>query len=169
MRDINAAQREIAFLLESGNAHMSFEEVVADFPMALINQKAEHVPYSPWHFLDHMRIAQWDILEFIRNPNHTSPEYPGGYRPGPDEIADENRWSTTIEQFKSNRDELIAIARDPGVNLFEPIPHAKEYTIFRELLVVADHNAYHLGEFALLRQALQAWSPERPYLTGTPE
>ena len=87
---------ELVVNLEGGNAHMDFDELVGDFPMELINAKAPSVPYSPWHFLEHMRIAQWDILQFIINPSHISPDYPYGYRPGKEKIADELSWKTTI-------------------------------------------------------------------------
>jgi len=146
---------------------MSFDEVIADFPLEHINSKAAGVPYSPWHFVEHMRIAQWDILEFIRNPEHISPEYPEGYRPHPDERADKAQWQKTMRDFRSDLKALEAMVGNSKVDLFAPIPHAPEYTIFREILVVADHNAYHIGEIAMLRQIMDLWPAGRPYLTGT--
>lgn len=86
-------------LLHGGDAHMDFEEVIADFPEDSINAKAPHTPYSAWHILEHMRLAQWDILEFIRNPYHVSPPYPEGYRPRPDQMADVLDWRQSIEGF----------------------------------------------------------------------
>jgi hypothetical protein len=163
---IDLIRKELLALLRSENAHMSFEDVVADFPLALINAKTGSTPYCAWHFIEHMRIAQWDILEFIRNPKHISPEYPKGYRPRPDKKADEGMWNHSIEQFRSDLAALQEMAADGSTDLFGPIPHAPDYTIFRELLVVADHNAYHVGEVALLRQELNAWPRDKPYLTG---
>jgi hypothetical protein len=157
---------ELVAMLEGGKAHMSFDEVVEDFPMDRINTKAPGIPYAPWHFLEHLRIAQWDILEFVRNPDHVSPPWPQGYRPAPEEQADERMWFSSIERFRNDLADLVAMARDSRIDLFAPIPHAKAYTIYRELLLVADHNAYHIGEFALLRQALDAWPEHLPYLTG---
>ena len=114
-----------------------------------------------------MRIAQWDILEFIRNPKHISPDYPEGYRPRPGKHADAAQWKRTVQGFREDRKALEAIVADESIDLFAPLPHAKSYTIFREVLVAADHNAYHIGEFALLRQVLQAWPADNQYLTGT--
>ena len=117
---------------------MGFEEVIADFPLQHINSKASGVPYSPWHFLEHMRIAQWDILEFIRNPDHVSPDYPAGYRPRAGEKADAARWHETIGDFEADLKALQAMVADPETDLYAPIPHAPDYTIFREILVAAD-------------------------------
>ena len=159
-------REQLIALLDGGNSHMDFEGVIADFPLQFINSKAPGVPYSPWHFLEHMRIAQWDILEFIRNPAHVSPDYPEGYRPRADEIADEARWHKTIKDFKADLRELQNMVVDPGTDLYSPIPHARDYTIFREILVVADHNGYHIGELAMLRQVMDLWPESSLYLTG---
>ena len=169
MKSKEILRLEIVGLLNGGNAHMTFDEVVADFPIELINRKPPHTPYSSWHFLEHTRITQWDILEFILNPDHVSPSFPEGYRPKPSEIADKNGWNVTIKQIHADLNALKVIALDMDLDLFSPIPHAKEYTYFRELLLAADHNAYCIGEFALLRQILNAWPPAKPYLTGRPD
>ena len=113
--------------------------------------------------------TQWDILEFIRNPDHVSPHYPEGYRPNPDEKADEARWRKTLSDFQSDIDALDRMVHNPQTDLFAPIPHAKNYNIFREILLAADHNAYHLGELAIIRQVMDLWPAARKYLTGTPE
>jgi hypothetical protein len=161
-------REELLALLRGGNAHMSFNEVIDRFPMVSINRKADHVPYSPWHFLEHMRIAQWDILEFIRNPMHVSPDYPEGYRPHPGQRADEAQWRKTIRSFRADLKALEKMVTDDTTDLFGPIPHAKDYTLFREILLAADHNAYHIGEFAILRQVTELWPAGNQYLTGTP-
>jgi hypothetical protein len=157
---------EIVALLEGGNAHMTFDEVISDFPIKLINGRPPHTPYTCWHFLEHMRITQWDILEFIQNPDHISPDFPAGYRPDPVQEADSAAWNSSVKHFKADLNALKVIALDADIDLFSPIPHAKEYTYFRELLLAADHNSYCIGEFALLRQILNAWPADRPYLTG---
>ena len=159
-------RKELLALLQGGGAHMSFDEVVADFPPEKINARTWATPYCAWHLVEHMRIAQWDILEFIRNPGHVSPEYPGGYRPGSSIKADARLWRGTIKRFNADLNALQHMAQDPATALFAPIPHAPDYTIYRELLLVADHNAYHTGELALLRQELNAWPEGMPYLTG---
>ena len=154
-------RRQLLALLHGSNAHMNFDEVVDEFPMEHINRKASNDPYSPWHILEHMRIAQWDILEFIRNPNHISPTWPEEYFPAPKEKADESRWLQTLHDFRGDLRALEELAADPGIELFAPIPHAREYTIFREILLVADHNAYHIGEVAVLRQILDIWPSDK--------
>jgi hypothetical protein len=160
-------RKELLAFLSGGNAHMTFDEVIDRFPRDGINRKAPHVPYTAWHLLEHMRIAQWDIAEFIRNPKHVSPAYPDGYRPGADAHADWARWEKTVKDFRADLKALEDMVKDEKTDLFGPIPHAKGYTIFREILVAADHNAYHLGELAMLRQMLELWPDNAPYLTGS--
>ncbi|MCI0576556.1 MAG: DinB family protein [Chloroflexi bacterium] len=150
-------RQQLLALLAGGNAHMSFDQAIADFPAEQFNTKPVHVTYTPWHILEHMRITQWDILEFIRNPNHVSPHWPAGYWPHPAEEADRDRWQKTIRQFQADLQALRDIVADPATDLTAPIPHAPSYTIFREILVVSDHNAYHIGEFAILRQVMETW------------
>ncbi len=160
---------ELLALLEGGNAHMGFAEVVADFPPEHINSKAPHTPYSFWHFVEHIRIAQWDILEFIRNPHHVSPVYPEGYRPRPTEKTDQEGWQKSINGVLADLEALEQIVRDPKTDFFAPIPHARSYNIFREIVLAADHNAYHVGELAVLRQVMNIWPSGRKYLTGKPD
>jgi hypothetical protein len=167
--DSPALRKELFALLRGGNAHMDFDEVVSDFPPAHINEKVSEVPYSFWQIVEHMRIAQWDILEFIRNPAHISPHYPEGYRPSPDQRADKEVWRKTLSDFRSDREALAAMVQNSKNDLFAPIPHAKGYTIFREILLAADHNSYHLGELAIIRQVMDLWPADKKYLTGSPE
>lgn len=159
-------RKELLALLENGNAHMGFEDVVSRFPPKFINHKPPRTPYSFWHFVEHIRIAQWDILEFIRNPQHVSPPYPEGYRPGPDQTTDENGWRHSCAAVISDLSSLKEMVRDPANDLFAPIPHARDYTIFREIVLAADHNAYHVGELAILRQVTGIWPEGMEYLTG---
>jgi hypothetical protein len=166
MTHVELVREKLLDLLRGGDAHMDYDEVLADFPEDRINDKGPNMPYSAWHILEHMRIAQWDILEFIRNPEHVSPPYPEGFRPAPDQTADLAQWRQSVEQYGRDRRALQDLVADPDTDPLAPIPHVPEYTIFREILVVSDHNAYHLGELALLRQVLDAWPATRPYLTG---
>jgi hypothetical protein len=160
---------ELLALLDGGNAHMSFEEVVAGFPMEYINSKLPSTPYSFWHFVEHIRITQWDILEFVRNPGHVSPLYPQGYRPRPDETTDERGWRKSCESVIGDLIALKAVVRDPAANFFAPIPHAPDYNLFREIVLAADHNAYHIGELAIMRQVMDIWPEGMKYLTGRPD
>ena len=154
-------RQHVLQLLRGGNAHLTFEDAVTGFPMDRINDRPPNVPYSPWHLLEHLRIAQWDILEFVRNPAHVSPEWPRGYWPDPDETADAARWQQTLRVFREDMAALEMLAEDDSVDLGALLPHAPGYTLLRELLLVADHNAYHLGEFAILRQVMGTWPAGR--------
>jgi hypothetical protein len=115
---------------------------------------AEH---SPWQVLEHLRIAQWDILEFSRNAKYESPKWPEGYWPKK-APADEKAWDKSVRAFKKNRKELCALVEDEKTDLFAKIPHGDGQTILREALLAADHNAYHIGELVLVRRLLGAWN-----------
>jgi hypothetical protein len=155
--DDKVLREQLLALLRGGNAHLGFDDAIANFSLEHINTKPPNVSYTPWHLLEHIRIAQWDILEFVRNPNHVSPQWPEGYWPAPDEQADEARWQQTIDKFKADLQAVEDLVQNPDTDFFGPIPHAPDYTIFREVLLVADHNAYHIGEFAILRQVMETW------------
>jgi hypothetical protein len=162
MESDRVLREQLVALLRGGNAHDGFEQVTADFPIEQINLKPLNVEYSFWQLLEHMRIAQWDILEFIRNSQHVSPKWPQGYWPPQDEMVDETRWRQTIQAFQSDLESMQAIVTNPQVDLLAEIPHAPGYTILREALLVADHNAYHIGEFGILRQVGGTWPRQKP-------
>lgn len=146
-------------VLQGRGAHLTFDDAVANFPMEQINTRPPNINYTPWHLLEHLRIAQWDILEYIRNPQHVSPEWPLGYWPSPDAQADSAAWDKTLQAFRQDMQALIALVDDTATDLYEPIPHGYDgHTILREVLLVADHNAYHIGEFAILRQVMDNWA-----------
>ena len=149
---------QLLSFLRGGNAHLTFDQAVADFPPDHINVQPPNVSYTPWHLLEHIRIAQWDILEFIRDPEHVSPQWPEGYWPPSGEKADEKKWGKTITDFHADLQALQDMVQDPATDLYAPIAHAREYTVLREILLVADHNAYHIGEFAVFRQVMDTWS-----------
>jgi hypothetical protein len=147
-------RKHLTDLLTSGNAHIDFESTVKDFPIKSINGRVENIPYTPWQVLEHMRIAQWDILEFSRNAKHVSPSFPDGYWPPADAKADAAAWTRTIEAFGSDLKQMEALVNDPATDLFAKIPHGDGQTILREALLVADHNAYHVGVMLALKRAL---------------
>lgn len=157
MESDKVVREQFLFLLRGGNAHMNFDQAVADFPIQNINTKPPNVSYTPWYLLEHLRIAQWDILEFIRDPKHVSPTWPEGYWPPENEEADQAQWEKTISDFQADMETLQDMVVDQQVELYAPILHAPDYTILREILLVADHNAYHVGEFAILRQVMDNW------------
>lgn len=157
MNPDQVVREQLLFLLRGGNAHMTFDQAVAGFPMEFINAHPLNVSYTPWHLLEHIRIAQWDILEFIRDPDHVSPPWPEGYWPSQHEQADEAKWNKTIGDFRADLRALQDMVEDPSADLYANLPHAVGYTVLREILLVADHNAYHIGEFASLRQVMGTW------------
>ena len=150
-------REQLLELLRGGHAHMGLDEAVSDFPPQAMNERAPNVSYTPWELLEHIRIAQWDILAFIQDPDHVSPEWPSGYWPAEGETATEEAWAETVRQIRSDREALVALVADPETDLTAPLPHAPEYSVVREILTVTDHSAYHLGEFALMREVMGTW------------
>lgn len=144
-------------LLKGGNAHMTLEEATKDFPISQINANFHNGTYSSWHLLEHIRRAQWDILDFIRNPNYKEMEWPKDYWPAKGEKATKKDWDNTLAMFKKDSKELQSIVTNPKTDLYAKIPHGTGQTILREILLVADHNAYHIGEFAIMRQVMNTW------------
>ena len=140
---------------------MPFEAAVADFPDDAINRRPPNVEYTPWHLLEHIRIAQADILAYIVNRKYLAPNWPEEYWPERDAVATPEQFGRTIEGFKTDRQALHALVADPATNLLATIPNTPGHTILREVRVVADHNAYHTGEFAILRQVMGTWPAER--------
>src|SRR5205085_12567723 len=152
-----ALGRHLVELLDGGNAHVTFDEATADIPPSLRGARPERLPHSPWRLLEHLRIAQWDILEFSRNAKHVSPEFPDGYWPKKPAPADATAWTKSVQSFRADLKAMVALAENESVDLLARIPHGEGQTILREVMVLADHNAYHLGELLLLRRLLGAW------------
>ncbi len=144
-------------LLKGGNAHVDFEGAIKDFPSDLCGKRPKGAEHSPWEVLEHMRIAQWDILEFARDPNHKSPEFPAGYWPSTQAPPNEKAWAQSVKAFRKDLQGMCDLVADESKDLGARIPHGDGQTILREALLAADHNAYHLGEFILLRRLLGAW------------
>jgi len=161
MEKMDALRKQLLDLLRGGNAHAPFEAVVADFPMEAINALPPNVAYSPWHLLEHLRLTQWDILDFIRNPAYVYLRWPEDYWPAKDAQATPAQWQATITAFQADLQELVKLVEDPATDLTSDLPHAPGYNILREILVVCDHNAYHIGEFGILRQVMGTWPKNR--------
>lgn len=149
-----AVREHVLYVLKGGGAHLSFEQAIADFPESLRGAKVQNVPHTAWRLLEHMRICQWDILEFSRNPEHVSPEFPDGLWPADDAPPDAAAWDQSIQKFRDDLQAMIELVADPANDLYAPIPHGDGQTLLREALLVADHNAYHLGQLAFLRHSL---------------
>jgi uncharacterized damage-inducible protein DinB len=144
----------VLFLLSGEGAHIGFDKVINDFPANLRGIRVPDVPYTAWQLLEHMRIAQWDILEFSRNPKHVSPDYPEGYWPKEDGPKNENAWEKSIQSIRSDLKAVQELVEDHTKDLLSPLPHGSGQTLLREALLVADHNSYHIGQIALLRRLL---------------
>jgi hypothetical protein len=147
----------LLYLLRGGGAHLNFDAAVADLPPQLRGAKPAGQPHTPWRLLEHLRIAQWDILEFSRNPRHVSPPFPQGYWPAGDAPPDEGAWDRSVAAFRADLKAMQDLVADPATDLFAPILHGEGQTILREALLIADHNAYHLGQLVLVRRLLGAW------------
>lgn len=145
-------REQLIALLTGHNAHLSLEQAIADFPPEHMNTQLPHVDYTPWQLLEHMRIAQWDIIEFVINPNHISPKWPEGYWPSREIEATKQMWENTVNQLFHGLKSAEEIVLNSHIDLYSPIPHAPGYNIFREILLIADHNAYHTGQFVLLKK-----------------
>jgi len=150
-----ALREHLLYLLRGGGAHLDFESVVKDFPVAAVNQKVEGLPHTAWQLVEHMRIAQWDILEFSRDAAHASPPWPEGYWPAAGAEADEEAWRRSLERFRADLEAMCALVEDPARDLYAPFAHGDGQTLLREALLVADHNAYHLGALVVLKRLLQ--------------
>lgn len=137
---------------------MSLEEAVKGFPKEHINKKAKNVPYTFWHLLEHVRITQWDILDFCVNPDYKYIKWPDDYWPKKEAMTDWKGWQKTIREFNRDLGKLKKLVKDPKTDFYKKIPRGEGQNILREILTVADHNAYHIGEFAILRQVENIWS-----------
>lgn len=143
--------------LESPRTHAPFEAAVKDFPVALINKKLPGVPYTPWMLVEHIRRSQHDMVDFIRNKDYEGMEWPKDYWPDIKEKADKRMWAASATAFKKDAATLRAILKKPRTDLFAKIPWGEGQTVFREVMQIIDHNAYHIGELVLLRRAMGDW------------
>ena len=157
MSNDQALRDHLLYLLSDGGGHLKFDAAVKDLPSNLRGKRPKGAEHSPWELLEHMRIAQWDILEFSRNHKHKSPDFPDGYWPKTQAPPDEKSWDKSVKAFRADLKAMEDLVKDPSTDLFAKIPHGDGQTILREALLVADHNAYHLGQFVLLRRLLGAW------------
>jgi hypothetical protein len=150
-------REHVTYLLEGGGAHAKFDDVIEDLPPNLRGTRPDKFAHTAWMLLEHLRLAQWDILEFSRNARHVSPEWPKGYWPPTEAPPSEAAWSKTIQQFRRDLKAMQLLVADPKIDLFARIPWGDGQTILREALLLADHNAYHLGQLVDLRRLLEAW------------
>ncbi|HEY1758667.1 MAG TPA: DinB family protein [Bryobacteraceae bacterium] len=152
-----SVREHVLYLLNGGGAHASFDAAIKGLPVALRGKTPKGAEHSPWELIEHMRLAQWDILQFSRNPKHVSPEWPGGYWPKKPAPPSASAWSKSVKAFQADLKAMCDLVADPSTDLYAPIPHGDGQTILREALLIADHNAYHLGALILTRRLLGAW------------
>ncbi len=157
-QDPHQSLREhLVALLSGGQAHATFEDAVKDLPPKLRGVKPENFPHSPWMLLEHLRIAQHDILEFSRDEKHESPKWPEGYWPKSAEPPTADAWTKSVNQFKADAKAMQDLVKNPKTDLFAKIPWGDGQTILREALLVADHNAYHIAQLIDVRRLLGGW------------
>lgn len=151
--NVHSLRDHVIYLLRGGGAHISFDDFIADFPAGSCSRQIEGLPYTPWQVLEHMRIAQRDILDFCRNPKYVSMRFPDDY--WPKEPGSVELWNETVEKFHSDLEEIEKAVAASSTDLYAKIPHGDGQTILREALLVADHNAYHLGALAVMGRLLK--------------
>jgi len=150
-------RKQLVELLKGGSAHVSIADVVADFPAEKRGAFAPGLQHTAWQLLEHLRLAQWDILEFSRDPKHVSPDFPEGYWPKITAPTDEAAWAKSVQAINDDLRALLGLLTDARADLYAAFPWGDGQTLLREVLLVADHNAYHLGQLVDLRRALGIW------------
>ena len=156
MNNDNALRDQLARLLDWDSAHVRFDDAVHDFPAELRGTRPSGAPHSAWELLEHLRITLWDILEFSRNAKHVSPEWPSGYWPGSEAPPSAKAWDESAAAYRRDLRALADLAADGSIDLYAPIPHGDGQTILREIVLAADHNAYHVGQLMMVRRTLGA-------------
>ena len=155
--DDKALREQLRRVLSWHEAHLDWKKALADLPAEHRGRKPKGAPHSAWELLEHVRIAQRDILEFCRNPKHVSPDWPSGYWPKAASPPSAAAWESSVRRFEEDNEATGKLVADRKTDLFAPIPHGSGQTVLREVLLIADHNSYHLGQFVLLRRLLGSW------------
>ena len=154
-------RRELVRLLEGRDAHMTFEEAVADFPDEALNRRPPNVDYTPYHLVEHLRLVQRDLLEYLTDPDYEEKPWPESVWPAADVTATRADFDESVAAFLADREELRRLIEDSTTDLFAVIPGSSGHTVVREIRLAGDHCGYHVGEFAVLRQVMGTWPPSR--------
>jgi DinB family protein len=157
MQEEALLRKQLVTLLTGSEAHANFDAAVKDLPAALRGKRPKGAEHSPWELLEHLRMAQWDILDFSRNPDYQEKNWPDDYWPKSPEPPTEKDWDHSVQAFHKDLKAMCDLVEDKSTDLFAKIAHGSGQTILREALLVADHNAYHVGQLILVRQLLGAW------------
>jgi hypothetical protein len=155
MKKTDSTRQHVSNLLTKAEAHVDLREALKNFPQDLRGRKPEGAPHTPWQLLEHIRIAQWDILEFSRSAKHKSPKWPDEYWPRTEAPPSDKAWDKSVKQVLADLEAMRKLISDPKRDLTAKIPHGDGQTLLREALLVADHNAYHLGQLVMVRRILE--------------
>jgi hypothetical protein len=158
MNQDRALRDHLVKLLQGGQAHCTFDEAVKDMPTDRLGATAPGMPHSSWQLLEHLRVAQKDILDFSRDPHYKAPRWPDDYWPASPEPPTAAAWDASLAAFRQDLKAMCDLVLDPAVDLFAPIKWGEGQTVLREAMLVADHNAYHLSQLVTLRRILGTWS-----------
>ena len=150
-------REQLAQLIRGGGAHLTFDEAVADIPANVRSQRLAVFPHSVWHLVEHLRIAQRDIIDYIDNSG-SSLNWPDDYWPAEDGPKSQRAWEASIRGFREGIDQLAAMAEDQGVDLLQPLEHDREKCVARQIMLAADHNAYHVAQIVMIRRMLGDWA-----------
>ncbi len=159
MNQYDLLRDHLVQLLEGGHAHATFEHANRGFPASRAGERPPNSPHSAWELLEHMRIAQNDILRFCQSSEHKSPDWPSGYWPASPAPESEDQWHASLISFRDDLAEFVGMVRDPATDLYRQLPWGDGQTLLREALLIADHNSYHLGQLVLVRYLLGEWKP----------
>lgn len=154
-------RRELVRLLETRDTHMTYEEAVANFPDEAINRQPPNVDYTPFALLEHLRLVQLDLVEYVTNPEYEEKPWPEGFWPAPGTAATRRDFDDSIEGFLADRRRLRRLIEEPATDLFRVVQASPGHTVLREIRLAGDHCAYHIGEFAVLRQVMGTWPADR--------
>jgi len=158
--DEKSLRKQLVELLAGRGAHVEFKAAFSDIPAKLRGIRPNGAPHSLWELLEHMRIAQWDILEFSRDAKHVSPEWPSGYWPKSPAPPSPSQWDKSLKSFARDQASMNKLVSSPKTDLFARIPHGDGQSVLREAVLIADHNSYHLGQVIVVRRLLGAWKEE---------
>lgn len=157
MDDERELRANLAKLLDWRDAHANFDAAVAKMPPALRGKKPRGLPYSSWQLLEHLRLAQRDILDFCVASKYEEKNWPDDYWPSKPTPPNSKAWAKSVAAFKADRQALIELVNDSRIDLLATVPHGDGQSYLREMLLVADHNAYHIGQLIYVRRLLGAW------------
>lgn len=152
-----AVREQLVGRLRGRGAHMPFEEAIKDYPMERINDRFPNGTYGTWALVEHVRRTQVDMLEYVTNPNYAHGEWPKDYWPDESEVATAEDWTNSVNGFFSDLEKFIAMVEDEETDLYAPIEWAPQHNLMRCVLIICDHNAYHIGELAIMRQTMGTW------------